>query len=323
MASEDLVQILSDLPEQVDDNLLVAGGPDDSGVYRIDDDNVMIQSVDFFTPIVDDPEAYGTIAAANSVSDIYAMGARPQTALNITGVPLEQVGIDRLKLILKAGQETMLEAGGVVVGGHTVKSPEPLYGMAVTGATDDETFLENARVRPGDRLILTKPIGTGIVTTAHKKQALPEGSILREAITWMSQLNNVGATLAEESLVSSMTDITGYGLVGHMLELLGEDFGASIEVNQIPLIDGLIDLIEAGHVPGGSRDNWKSVKHKVELETNYEYASEILGDAQTSGGLLLSVPETNLGDVKDVLSDRQLKSNVIGEIKDEAQITVY
>ena len=317
------MQVLDGLPEPTSERLVVGGGPDDGGVYRMDDGNVMIQSVDFFTPIVDDPDAFGRIAAANSMSDIYAMGAHPRTALNVTGVPLEDVGLQRLQTILRSSHEKVEQAGAVVVGGHTVKSPEPFFGLAVTGFSAEDRLIQNDYAEVDDRLILTKPLGTGILTTAHKNGDIPHEEWLEEGIQWMSRLNEVGATLAERGLISSMTDITGYGFLGHGFEMLGEDHGMEIEYDQLPILPGIPDLIADGNVPGGTRTNWSSVEDKVQIEGETEPACWLLADAQTSGGLLLSVPETNRNDVSDLLRSKDLCSDVVGRVTDQPGAVIH
>jgi len=317
------VQVLDGLPEPASDRLVVGGGPDDGGVYRMDDGDLMIQSVDFFTPIVDDPEAFGRIAAANSMSDIYAMGARPRTALNVTGVPLEDVGIQRLQQILRASHEKVQEAGAVVMGGHTVKSPEPFFGLAVTGFSPDERLIQNLHANVGDRLILTKPLGTGILTTAHKNGEIPRDEWLEEGIQWMGRLNDVGATLADRGWISSMTDITGYGFLGHGFEMLGEHQGMEIEYDQLPVLPGITELIDAGHVPGGTRTNWDSVNDQVQIEGDTEPVCWLVADAQTSGGLLLAVPDDNVHEVSDLLNSEELCSDVIGQVTDQPGAVIH
>lgn len=318
------MEVLSQLPAQTaGDQLIVGGGPDDAGVVRLEDGQLMVQSVDFFTPIVDDPEAYGRIAAANSISDLYAMGTSPRTALNIVGVPLEEVGRDRLARILTAGSETLREAGAMLVGGHTVKTPEPLYGMAVTGFAEEDSLVVNGTAQPGDRLYLTKPLGTGIVTTAHKRQEVDK-DVLSGAIEWMGRLNDVGVSLAEEGYVHSMTDITGYGFLGHAYEMLGEGLGARIDGDRLPRLEGVEGLIETGTIPGGSRDNWESVRDRVrmEREDEDEVLRWLLADAQTSGGLLLSVPEESETAVESLLDREELVSAPIGRVTEGPEVVV-
>lgn len=315
------MKVLKALPDQQSENLLIGGGPDDAGVYRIDEHRVMLQSVDFFTPIVDEPSDYGRIAAANSMSDIYAMGGRPETALNVVGVPLQEVGIERLQSILSAGQETVNRAGAVVVGGHTVKTPEPLFGMAVTGFAEEKVFRRNGQGRPGDSLILTKPLGTGIITTAHKQQQADDAQ-LREAVHWMTTLNEVGADLAESNLISCMTDITGYGFLGHLLEMLGESMGARISYSSVPVIEGVLDMAREGFVPGGTHDNWQSVKTNVDARKLDEHQRLVLADAQTSGGLLIACDPEDRETVRRILRENELEDAVVGTITEERQVVV-
>lgn len=309
------------MPEQVDDRLLVGGGPDDAGVYRLEGGRVMIQSVDFFTPIVDDPAAYGTIAAVNAMSDVYAMGGRPATALNVVGVPLEEVGRERLSTILRAGARAVMDAGALLVGGHTVKNPEPVVGMAVTGFADEDDLTVNGRSEVHDRLILTKPLGTGIVTTAHTRNEVPERSLCR-AVDWMERPNTVGPALAEAGRVSTMTDVTGYGLAGHLLEMLEASQGARLSLDALPLLPGVRDLIEADFVPGGTRDNWESVRDRVSLRVDDEQAPWLICDAQTSGGLLMAVPDDEREAVQTLLREAEWCHEVIGRVTGEPGIVV-
>lgn len=315
------MEVLSDLPEQISDRLIVAGGPDDAGVYRLDGGQAMIQSVDFFTPIVDDPEAYGAIAATNALSDIYAMGGRPATALNVVGVPLEEVGRDRLKTILRAGAEVVRDTEALLVGGHTVRNPEPIVGMAVTGFGDPDDLTLNGRARPDDQLVLTKPLGTGVITTAHTAQAVPDDS-LKAAIDWMRRPNAVGPHLAERGMVSTMTDVTGYGLLGHLFEMLGSEHGAELSLDGLPLLPGVRTLVDEGHIPGGTRDNWTAVQDRVTMHVDDEVGRWLLADAQTSGGLLLAVPPERLETVQTRLEEDDWQSGVIGRVTDRPGVTV-
>jgi len=317
------VEVLSQMPAQADDRLVLGGGPDDAGVYRLGGERVMIQSVDFFTPIVDDPADYGAIAAVNALSDVYAMGGRPATALNVVGVPMDLVGRERLVSILRAGAETVDEAGALVIGGHTVKNPEPVVGMAVTGFAKEAHLARNGRSRVDDRLVLTKPLGTGIVTTALSRNSAPEES-LEAAVAWMRRLNTVGPELIEQERVSTMTDVTGYGLIGHLLEMLADAHGARISLGELPLLPAVCDLAAEGYVPGGSRDNWAAVRADVSLETpeDHEVARWLVSDAQTAGGLLLSVPEDRLKQVRTRLREGNWCHGVIGRVTDEPGVVV-
>src|SRR5437868_6235214 len=243
-----------------DPNLLV--GPatlDDAGVYRLTNDRALVQTVDFFTPIVDDPFAYGQIAAANALSDVYAMGGRPLTALNIVGIPEDSVGPKVLATILRGGIAKAKEAGCVIVGGHTIRNPEPVYGLAVTGLVSPRRMLTNARAQPGDYLVLTKPLGTGIITTGIKR-GLTSPKLARIAIKLMALVNLVGAELAELRLVRAATDVTGFGLLGHLAAMCrASGVSAEIDPDEVPAIsDEVFDLIARGCVPGGTEQNLKT-----------------------------------------------------------------
>lgn len=310
------MKVLNSMPEQVSDRLVLAGGPDDSGVYEISDDQYMVQSVDFFTPIVDDPSDYGAVAAANSMSDVYAMGARAATALNVIGIPYDEVGEDRLSEILAGEARKVNEAEAVIVGGHTVKNPEPVVGLAVTGFVEPETLVRNGTAQSGDRLYLTKPLGTGIVTTAFQGDGVPDG-LLEETTEWMTTLNEIGADLAEEDLVNSMTDITGYGLIGHAREMLGTTLGAEVSLEQLPLLSGVRELVEAGSIPGGTRGNWNAFRDGVDLDVEGDLGQWIVSDAQTSGGLLLSVNPDRTESVEDRLSEAGLYDDPVGRVTNE------
>ena len=213
------MQVLRQLPLQRDRNVLVGSATaDDAGVYRLDREHALVQTVDFFTPIVDDPFAYGQIAAANALSDIFAMGGRPLCALNIMGVPNELVPAKTIATILRGGLEKAREVSCAIVGGHTIRNPEPIYGLAVTGIVSPKKILTNAGARPGDWLVLTKPLGTGIATTGIKN-SLTSHRLAKTAIKLMSQVNTIGAELAQRGLVRAATDITGFGLLGHLVSM--------------------------------------------------------------------------------------------------------
>ena len=268
---------------------------DDAGVYRLDSKRALVQTVDFFTPIVDDPFAYGQIAAANALSDIFAMGGRPITALNIIGFPEDLVSAKTVTAILRGGLAKASEAGCAVIGGHTVRNPEPLYGLAVTGIVDPRHLTTNAQARPGDVLVLTKPLGTGIATTAIKR-GVASRRLERRVVRLMSQVNSVGATLAEDRLVRAATDITGYGLVGHLISLCrASRVSADVNPAAVPMIEAeILDLIEQGCVPEGTRQNLFGTTVAVEWGGTSEDQRLLLCDAQTSGGLLLCVREPSL-----------------------------
>ena len=275
---------------------------DDAGVYRLDRNRALVQTVDFFTPIVDDPFSYGQIAAANSLSDIFAMGGRPLTALNIVGFPPDLVRPRVISSILRGGLAKAAEVGCVIIGGHSIRNPEPIYGLAVTGVVDVRRITTNANARSGDLLVLTKPLGTGIATTAIKR-GIASRSLGRKVIALMSRINTVGAELAERRLVRAATDVTGYGLMGHLVSLCrASAVSAEIDADAVPMIsDEITDLIEQGCIPGGSRENLVATTVAVDWGSTDEPRRVLLTDAQTSGGLLLCVTEANLANVLMIL----------------------
>src|SRR5437762_6438100 len=241
----------------LDRNVLVSSNTfDDAGVYRLDRHRALVQTVDFFTPIVDDPFSYGQIAAANSLSDIFAMGGRPLTGLNIVGFPVDLIRPRVISSILRGGMAKAAEVGCAIIGGHSIRNPEPIYGLAVTGIVDLRHVTTNASARPGDLLVLTKPVGTGIATTAIKR-GLASRSLQKKIIELMSKINIVGAELAERGLVRAATDITGYGLIGHLVSLCrASRVSADINPATVPMIsEEIASLIELGCVPEGSRQN--------------------------------------------------------------------
>jgi selenide,water dikinase len=287
---------MTELPLPDDPNLLVGTNTaDDAAVYRLSDELALVQTVDFFTPVVDDPYDFGRIAAANSLSDVYAMGAKPLTALNIVGFPLGTLPLDHLVQILKGGAAVAREAGLTIVGGHTIDDPEPKYGLAVTGTVQPGRQLTNSRARAGDYLVLTKPLGTGVIATAIKRGGVaPE--VLAAATECMAALNKGAAEAARACGVASMTDVTGFGLLGHLLEM-AEASGVTAEVwfEELPWLPGAVDLALLGVIPGGT---WRNLEH-VEARTEWvdgpeEWEKALAADAQTSGGLLIAVPEERL-----------------------------
>jgi selenide,water dikinase len=289
---------------------------DDAGVYRIDRNRALVQTTDFFTPIVDDPFAYGQIAAANALSDVYAMGGRPLTALNLIGIPTDLLPPRVIHLILRGGAAKIKEAKCVLIGGHTIRNPEPIYGLAVTGLVSPRRMLTNAKARPGDVLILTKPLGTGIITTGIKR-GLTSRLLERKVIGVMTKLNSVGAELAERGLLKAAVDVTGFGLLGHLSVMCrASGIGAEISANAVPMIDAdVFRLIAADCIPGGSRDNLEFASSFTEWDGAITTQRTLLTDAQTSGGLLLSVPRRNLDAVMKLLKrDHAPCAAVIGQI---------
>jgi len=285
-------------------------------VYRISSDRALVQTTDFFAPIVDDPFTFGQIAAANAMSDIYAMGGRPLTALNLVGIPTGLVALSTINLILRGGAAKMKEAKCVLLGGHTIRNPEPIYGLAVTGLVSPRRMLTNANARPGDVLVLTKPLGTGIVTTGIKR-GLTKRSLERRAIATMTHLNTAGPELAERGLVRAAVDVTGFGLLGHLGAMCRSSYvGAEIATSSLPVISKeVFDLIVADCIPGGSRDNLAYANRFTEWDRTSNIQKTLLTDAQTSGGLLLAVPQKRLEVVlKWLIRLRASSAAVIGHI---------
>ncbi len=289
---------------------------DDAGVYRLDSRRALVQTVDFFTPIVDDPFAYGQIAAANALSDVFAMGGRPITALNLMGFPQKLVSPKTIARVLQGGLEKTAEVGCAIIGGHSIRNPEPIYGLAVTGIVDLRHILSNANARAGDLLVLTKPLGTGIATTAIKRR-MATRKLEKKVIGLMSEINSVGAELAEKHLVRAATDITGFGLLGHLANVCrASKLSAEIFPERVPAInDEIFELIDRDCIPGGTRDNLKAAARIADLKSASSIQRALLSDAQTSGGLLLCVPERSFRKVSVILKKHRVPcAAVIGRM---------
>ena len=298
---------------------------DDCAIYRLDNDKIIIQSLDFFTPIVDDAYTFGQIAAANSLSDIYAMGGDPLFSLNIVGFPSDELPISILTDILNGGQSIAERAGIPILGGHTVKDKEPKYGMAVTGHVEKQNIMKNNTAKAGDVLILTKPLGIGIISTGIKKGLINQ-SIYNTAVKVMTHLNNDAKQAMNSSRANSCTDITGYGLLGHLLEIcLGSDLSAEIYYNDIPFIESTKELAQDNIIPGGTRKNLSYVEESIQFaDSILDYQKLMLADAQTSGGLLISIPEKDSQKFIEKLKDEGcLSYNIIGTIKNKKHKPIY
>jgi len=317
LSQQALAQVLRQLPIFTNSKVLVNSNTfDDAGVYRLDRHRALVQTVDFFTPIVDDPFAYGQIAAANAISDIFAMGGRPLTALNIMGFPTNLVPAKTITAILRGGLEKAAEVGCAIIGGHSIRNPEPIYGLAVTGIVDLRHIMTNANARADDLLVLTKPLGTGIVTTAIKC-GLASGSLEKKTIALMSRINSVGADLARRGLVHAATDITGFGLLGHLASMCrASRASAEISADRVPAIgDEVFELIARGCVAGGSRDNLRAANRITDWKRLPRSRRVLLTDAQTSGGLLLAVAPDCLTKVLALLKRHRTACAVcIGQI---------
>lgn len=319
-----LAQVLRELPQIADPNVLVGTATaDDAGVYRLTDEIALVQTVDFFTPIVDDPRDYGRIAAANALSDIYAMGARPIAALAIGAFP-ETMDAHVIASILAGGAEKAREAGIEIIGGHTIKDDEPKYGLAVTGVVHPDRIWRNNTGKPGDALVLTKPVGTGILTTARRNDAIDDEA-LRPAIDSMLALNRDAAEIAARFDVHAATDVTGFGLIGHLAEMTSRGTGAEISAHAVALFGEVERLAQADVIPSGTRANYRfALERGVQFSQSVTPARRlILCDAQTSGGLLLAVPPDRSTELVHALKNAGLDgASEIGTLTPEPVILV-
>jgi selenide, water dikinase len=308
--------VLSALPAVNHPDLIVGSGTsDDAGVVRLRDDLALIQTVDFFTPIVDDPRTFGRIAATNSLSDVYAMGGAPLTAMNIVCFPLKSLPLDVLREVLLGGQEIIQEAGALLVGGHSVEDPELKYGLSVTGTVHPDRVVTNSGARVCDRLILTKPLGTGVLATAIKGGLAPP-DVEAEAVHWMTTLNRAAAEAMQEVGVNACTDITGFGLLGHALEMAsGSQSTFELEAAAVPIISGIRELAAMGLIPGGTFANRKFCERSISIAAGIEpLLVDLLADAQTSGGLLISVASDRSAALHDALAQRSVPHAEIGRV---------
>jgi selenide,water dikinase len=293
LPAAELHPLLRELPSPNDEALLVGTDTaDDAAVYRLSDELAIVSTVDFFTPIVDDPYDFGRIAAANAMSDVYAMGGTPVTALNLVAWSLESLGSEVLRQVLRGGADMAAQAGASVVGGHSIDDPEPKYGLAVTGTVHPDRVVRNSTARPGDELFLTKPVGGGVVSTAAKRGTAPP-EVLAAAVEVMTELNREVAAAAVEAGASAMTDVTGFGLLGHLHEVaMASGVAAEVAADSVPAIEGVLDLLGAPEPPvaGGSRRNRDWVEPAVDWAQSVpEERRWLLCDAMTSGGLLVAV----------------------------------
>lgn len=317
-----MTEILKALPLEDDPNLLVGRETsDDAGVYRLSEELALIQTIDFVTPIVNDPYDFGRIAAANALSDVYAMGGRPLTAMNVVCFPVKTMDKAILGEILRGGIEKVHETGAVLVGGHSVEDPEIKYGLSVTGVVHPDKVLTNAGVKPGDALVLTKPLGTGILATAIKAGlASPEAE--RRAIETMAGLNKTAAEVMSQYPVHGCTDVTGFGLLGHALEMaMASKVTVVINAGQVPLLPEVMEQISMGMLPAGSFANRNFCSHKIRQVRELDpVVVDLLADAQTSGGLLVSLPADEAGRfVADLKENGVSDAAVIGSIPGSSQ----
>ncbi|MDP2724034.1 MAG: selenide, water dikinase SelD [Bacteroidales bacterium] len=299
------------IAQDTDKNLLVGNDSrDDAAVYDLGDGTAIISTTDFFLPIVDDPFAFGKIAAVNAISDVYAMGGTPLLAIAILGWPVDKIPPEIASQVMEGGRSACKEAGIMLAGGHSIDNPEPVFGLAVTGRIDISKLKKNNSAKPGSKLYLTKPLGVGILATAQKQ------GILKAEHQFIAQdsmmiLNKVGTKLAEIKGVNAMTDVTGFGLLGHLLEMCeGSNVSAVIDYKKVPIFPDAIEYLNQGAIPGGTNRNWDSYGHKLKLKD--EEQKNILCDPQTSGGLLISVDENYSEEVEALLKGENLVCHSFG-----------
>ena len=311
----------------ISDERVIVGfnGHDDAAVVRLDDGKLLVQTVDFFTPIVDDPYQFGQIAAANSLSDIYAMGAKPIFALNIVGFPINDLPNEMLTTILQGGADKAKEAGIPTVGGHSVDDKEPKYGLVITGEVEEKNIVTNKSATPGDVLVLTKPLGTGIIATAIKKGVV-KNEVIRAAVESMSALNELASKIMVELGVKTATDVSGFGLLGHLNEICeASKVSAEIKYDDLPLLPGVNKLASDGIIPGGTKRNLSFAESFTQfLEDRTKIEKLITSDAQTSGGLLISLPPDSAKMFIKKFNERSpIKAQEIGNIIKQKTNTIY
>ena len=303
----------SDLPKAKFPDLLVGNeSKDDAAVYDLGDGNCIISTTDFFMPIVDDPFTFGAIASVNAISDVYAMGGDPVMAIAILGWPINKIPAEVAKLVLEGSRNICAKANIPLAGGHSIDCPEPVFGLAVSGKLKKENLKRNDTAKVGSHLYLTKPIGIGITTTAQKKGIVQEAH-LKIAVDTMLTLNSLGAELGKLAYVNAMTDVTGFGLLGHLCEVCeGSGLSAEIEFNKVPKFDFLDRYIQQKSMPGGTQRNWESYGHKISSVT--ETQKVILADPQTSGGLLISVDADKISEFESFARQQGYELNSFGKL---------
>jgi len=322
ISPEILARILEKAPPQVKDPRLLVGfdSRDDAAVYRIAEDQAVVSTTDFFMPIVDDPFDFGGIASVNAISDIYAMGGRPVVAIAILGWPLDKLDPSIAADVLSGARDACSRAGIPLAGGHSIDAPEPIFGLAVTGLVHPDRILSNDLAQAGDELYLTKPLGVGILTTAEKKNLLaPEDSETVRSV--MLTLNEIGQELADGGLARSLTDVTGFGLLGHLIEMCeASGVSAEIRLDDVPQLDAISKYLDQGAIPGGSHRNFASYGRKVGPMT--ERAKHILCDPQTSGGLLVAVDPAKRERFLQAAGARNLNLRPFGVLSEQRDLRV-
>ena len=312
------VMLTSQIPGLVDESLLVGNSTrDDAAVYDLGNGTAIISTTDFFMPIVDDPFTFGRIAATNAISDIYAMGGKPIMAIAIFGWPLDKLPAEVGRQVIEGGRQACKDAGMSLAGGHSIDAPEPIFGLAVTGTVATAQVKQNSTAKAGDALYLTKPLGVGILSTAQKKKLI-KVEHAHIAPDSMCKLNNIGEKLASLDCVTAMTDVTGFGLGGHLREVCeGSDLQAQINFDRLPILPHVMEYLAQGCSPGGAARNFESYGHCLSSMTAEQQA--IICDPQTSGGLLVAVDKSNEQDFLSLISDAGLSLQAIGELTDKKQ----
>ena len=295
------------------DVLIGLDSPDDGGVVQLPNGSKIVQTVDFFTPILDDPYDWGRVAATNALSDIYAMGGQPISALQLVSWPRDKIGFDILSKVIEGGADVMASASCSIIGGHSIEDKEPKYGFAVTGIINDEIFTKS-NVKIGDKLYLSKPIGSGIISTAIKKGIAPD-SVIKEVADIMTELNDKALEFAKKIHANAITDVTGFGLLGHMSEMIRDDsISAEIFSDRVPVLDSAQEFFENGIFSSGSLRNYESISSDLGFEKDMLDRVKIFSDAQTSGGLLISAPSKDTSEIDTLVKDLNIKIWEIGRI---------
>ena len=322
IAPEVLTSILKTNITPLNDARLIVGNSskDDAAVYDLKDGSAIISTTDFFMPIVDDPFMFGKIAATNAISDVYAMGGKPLLAIAILGWPIDKLSSEIAQQVLDGGRQACKDAGITLAGGHSIDSPEPIFGLAVTGRVDMNKLKKNDTAKSGCKLYLTKPLGVGVFTTAEKQgKLLPEHKNI--APKTMSELNSIGEKLADITGVTAITDVTGFGFLGHLTEICeGSNLSAEIEFNKIPIFEDVYQYIEQNCMPGATKSNWKSYGENIQLKNDNDKL--ILCDPQTSGGLLVAVEDAYINEVENLFKDNGLNLSPFGYLKDKEDILI-
>ena len=306
--------MLAGLPKAFDENLLIGyDSSDDAAIYKLTDDIAVVMTLDFFTPVVEDPYTFGKIAAANALSDVYAMGGTVKSALNIVAFPEKELDTRILSEILRGGAEKVHEAGGVLSGGHSIGDTLPIYGLSVMGIVHPDKILANNGCKPGDKIILTKPLGVGIILAAHRLEAAPSDSYM-EAVKNMEMLNKYAADVMKNYSVNACTDVTGFGFLGHLGEMVGNGVSAIVYADKVPVIKGACDLADEFYITGAAQKNANFMKDRVNTDGVDFKLREVLFDPQTSGGLLISIPAHEADELLRELKENGVDAHEVGEI---------